>query len=122
MRTMATLLVLGSVFAGVGCNILQPYFYETKHYQFGTAEGRDFDFSVARAVSHLKVVLAGQGIGIDDVQQTEESAQISATKMGKKYLIDIESNGDGCHVHVEINQAGNYGEVKAILTNLQMFP
>ena len=120
MGRCSLLVCLALAFAG--CTAFEGYYYSAKHFPYGTRCEREFGKSLERTLANLKLVLRENGMSIVNVEQKESSAQVTATKDGRKYIFDVTEEGEGCKVHMEIDQAGNDAIVFSLMRELELLP
>lgn len=127
MRTMLWTLLVGVLIASAGCTALdkaiEGYYFKPTHFQFGTVKERDFGKSVEKMYATTQQVLKERDFSIRKAEiPNKEEAQIWASKGGIDYVFDITAAGDGCKVHLEVDQAGNDADAWAVLNMMEQYP
>lgn len=123
MRTWLCILLLGPISCLGGCKLLEGYYYQPVHFKYGTVQERDYSKSVHKMYVTAQRVFKDRGFSVRRAEMaSEEEAQIRAFKDGVEYVVDIQGVGDGCKVHLELDQAGNDAETWSILNELEQYP
>lgn len=123
MRKATAAIVLALVFASTGClKLLNGYYSAPKHFLWGTTKVEQSDKSVDRAYHASLEVLKERGYGVSRKELHSESAMIRANKGAAEVVVDIESQGEGSVVRIEMDEGGRQAEIFQLMQQISMMP
>lgn len=121
MRSLAVAACI-MVAIGPGCAVLDQYYTKSEHFAFGTAKTWQSEKSVKRAYEAALMVLDERDYGVAKKELNPESALIRAHRNERELVIDIKGEGEGAKIRLEMDQAGNDGEVFELKQQMEMLP
>lgn len=123
MRALTAGLGLAILFSATGCNILAGYLYKAEHFRFGTVLEKELGQSVEHVFKNVQFVLKERNFSIKRAEQAnDEQAEIWSVKDGLQVVFDIKGVGEGCVVHLEMEQAGEHQLGYALLRDIELMP
>lgn len=115
-------LAIGAIWP-IGCKAFQGYVHSARHFRFGTVDEVQVGKPAGRVIENLRRTLAMRDIGIISVETEQEATQMRASKDGLTYVFDVVELGEEATlVRLEIDQAGNNGEIWSLLNDVKAMP
>ena len=105
-----------------GCALLEQYYTHPTEYPLGTAKLTPSAKSVRRAFDAALVALKERDYGVSRKTVADAEARIWATGPGFEIYVQIDGDGDGCKIRIEINQAGREGTIWDLMKIIEMMP
>lgn len=123
MRAMTAVLAMAAMVAATGCNILAGYIHKAEHFRFGTVLEEELGQSVEHVFKNVQFVLKERNYTVKKAEMAnDETAEIWSSKDGLQIVFDIKGQGQGCVVHLEMEQAGEHQLGYALLRDIKMMP
>ncbi|QDU59980.1 hypothetical protein Pan216_08170 [Planctomycetes bacterium Pan216] len=126
MRAVGGFLLIGAVALGAGCSAmpkaLESLVIKGEHFRFPTSAQEQSDKSMERSVEVVKGIMKQRDISIGITEIGENKAQIRGSKEGLQYVFDVERNGEGSVVKLEIDECGNDSIAWGIMRDYMAYP
>lgn len=109
--------------ASAGCNPLAGFVYQSEHFRWGTTVERELSQPVDHVYKNVQFALKERNFSIRKAEMpNDEFAQIWSSKDGQQLVVDIKGAGQGCVVHLEVDQVGADQLATTLLTDIEMLP